>query len=564
MDEIRKKVCQARRWLMFQQFLRVGAWSMFFGLLGALAAILLTRIWAFSFLLDEDRLAWWAWGWLVGGFVAGLFVAIVLVCLTRRNRLDAAIEVDRRFGLKERVSSVVAMDACDLKTPTGQALLKDTASRLSEVDVADRFHVKASWTALLPALPLTIAVLVVFFVRGATPEAIEAARAEQQLREQVAQSEDQFRKQVTRQKKQAEELGLKDAAKFLREIEQTYERQSKDEPAGRKQAMIRLNNIKKQAQQLRDKLAKSEEVRKRLNQLKDVKKGPADKAAKAIKDGDFKQAKDEVQKLAEKIRNDELGEQERKQLEKQLDSLQQRLSQHEQAKQELRDKIDEARRNGQTEKAEKLQDQLNRLAERDADMQQLEDVADKLRQASKNLKDGNREQAAKNLNDLASQLEDMQREMDQLETMDQLMDEISQAKNAMNCKQCQGKGCAECQGSGRKGQLAKAGGAGQQQGEGDPNARGLGEGQGAGDRPEQKTDAGVFDSKVGSNPKRGEVVRTGTAGGPNAAGRTRQEVKAAVVTSLSEDPEPVDGQPLPRAQREHAKQYFKLFREGGQ
>jgi len=138
-------------------------------------------------------------------------------------------------------------------------------------------------------------------------------------------------------------------------------------------------------------------------------------------------------------------------------------------------------------------------------------------------------------------------------------------KNAMNCKQCEGQGCAECQGNGKQGQLANAGGAGQQgDGKGDPNFNGLGEGQGAGDRPEKETDVGTFESRVGVDPKTGEVVRTGTTGGPNIAGRTREEVKSAVITSLSEEAGPVDDQPLPRAQREHAKQYFKLFREASE
>ena len=565
MDEIRSQVSRARKRLILQQFLGVASWCVFGGLLLALVAVLLPRIWAFPFLVEGNRLEWWSYSWLGGTSIVSLSAAAVLTYFTRRNSLDAAIEVDRRFDLKERVSSVVGMAPRDLESPSGKALLADAASRLAKVEMADQFHVKANWTAVLPALPLLIAVLVVFFVGGATPEAVEASIAEQAARDQVKKSEDKFREEVSRQKKEAEQMGLKDAARLLLEIERTYDKQKKDEKVDRKQAMIRLNNIKKKAEQLRNKLAKTDDMRKRLNQLKDVKQGPADKAGKALKDGDFRRAQQEMKKLAEKIRNNELGEKEQEQLEKQLAGLQQQLNEHEKAKEELRKKIAHARKDGQSDKAEKLQDQLNGLAERDQGMEQLKDLADKLSRASQDLKKGNKKQAAKDLDELASQLNEMQRQQDQLESMDQLMNKISQAKNAMNCKQCQGQGCSACQGTGKQGQLAKAGGAGQDgKGKSEPNPNGRGEGQGAGDRPEEKTDSGTFDSKVGADPQKGAVVRTGSVGGPNIAGRTREEVKAAVITSLREEADPVDGQPLPRSQREHAKQYFKLFREAGQ
>ena len=40
------------------------------------------------------------------------------------------------------------------------------------------------------------------------------------------------------------------------------------------------------------------------------------------------------------------------------------------------------------------------------------------------------------------------------------------------------------------------------------------------------------------------------------------EVQAAVLSSLAEEPEPLDNQPLPKVQREHTREYFNALREG--
>lgn len=87
----------------------------------------------------------------------------------------------------------------------------------------------------------------------------------------------------------------------------------------------------------------------------------------------------------------------------------------------------------------------------------------------------------------------------------------------------------------------------------------MGEGVGIGPRPEEKTDTGHYDSKVAAKLRPGEVVRTGDAGGPNLAGRSQEDVKEQILSSLSEAPDPITNQKLPRVHREHARQYNELY-----
>jgi hypothetical protein len=95
-----------------------------------------------------------------------------------------------------------------------------------------------------------------------------------------------------------------------------------------------------------------------------------------------------------------------------------------------------------------------------------------------------------------------------------------------------------------------------------PPGMGLGEGRGQGERPEARTDTGFYESRVRGDVKPGEAVTTGTASGPNRAGRTLEEVKNQIESNLSQDPDPLIDVRLPRKERDHTKEYFERYREG--
>lgn len=85
----------------------------------------------------------------------------------------------------------------------------------------------------------------------------------------------------------------------------------------------------------------------------------------------------------------------------------------------------------------------------------------------------------------------------------------------------------------------------------------MGEGRGSGSRDEEKGDTKSYDSRVGVTPKKGESYRIGDAGGKNIAGQSREERKAALQSAISKEADAQNDTPLPREQRENAKQYFE-------
>ena len=138
MNDLKKQVHLAQRRLLAQQFLSVAPWALFGTLAVAALAILLKKLVPME--IDGRT---WTIAWLVGGLLGGLALAIGITYWRRSGMLDAAIEVDHRCGLKERVSSCLALTPEEQDSEAGQALLEDAQRRIAQADV-EAVHEEAS------------------------------------------------------------------------------------------------------------------------------------------------------------------------------------------------------------------------------------------------------------------------------------------------------------------------------------------------------------------------------------------------------------------------------------
>ena len=91
---------------------------------------------------------------------------------------------------------------------------------------------------------------------------------------------------------------------------------------------------------------------------------------------------------------------------------------------------------------------------------------------------------------------------------------------------------------------------------------GMSEGQGIGDRPEEETDVGFFDTKASPKVGRGAASIVGEVEGPNLAGDVQQEVQEFLESAESRSVDPLTDQKMPRGHRGHAREYFDRLREG--
>src|SRR5688572_27661936 len=159
MDQIRRQVAQARRRLVLQQFLGVFPWCLFVALLIAAIALAIPKIWVLP--VDQNI---WLWSWVGGTAATAIVVALAWTFAVRRGTLDAAIEVDRRFGLKERVSSALSLQPQERESEAGRALIHDAVQRIEMVVVSEKFSVSTGWRPLLPVMPAIAAFALAFLV----------------------------------------------------------------------------------------------------------------------------------------------------------------------------------------------------------------------------------------------------------------------------------------------------------------------------------------------------------------------------------------------------------------
>ena len=547
MEELRSQVAKVRRRLFWDTTLRVIAWTLFVALCVAVIGLAIPKIWPLGIASSL-----WVKSWLFGGLVMGLLLGLLLAWRRAATALDAAIEIDRRYGLKERVSSTLAMDVDEAATEAGRALVEDASRRLDRIDVREKFSVRASAWNLAPLVPALIAFLLVAFV----PDARQAADADLStldVKKQIERSTEELKQRMASRRKQAEAQGLEDAKEVFEELERQANKLNQSDAGTRKKALAKLNDMAETVKQRRAEMGDREELRKQLAQLRNLKAGPAQKLSKAIKQGDFGKAAAELQKLQAKLQSGEIDEKQLEKMSEQLkqlgDKLQQMAQAHQQMKSDLQKQIEQAKQAGDMVKAGQLQRQLDQMQAQNQQMKQLQKLAQQMAQASQAAQKGEPGDAAAKMEAMAQSLQQMQSEADQLEMLEDALNQLASAKSALNCENCGGTGCPLCQG-----------GMG-----GSPSGMpgmGMGQGQGQGDRPESETGSRFYDSRVKGEVRRGKAVMTGFAGGPNRSGQALEEVKEAVSAGFGEGDDPLTGARLPRDHRKHAQQYFDSLRDG--
>ena len=557
MDQLEKQVARARRRLVCEQFAHRLTGCLFFSFFAATVAIALPK-----FLVIEPLPTFWAPGWLVGAGIAGVVAALGWTLFSRRTTLQAAIEIDQRYNLRERVASSLSLSAAERETEAGQAVMNDAIRAAGRIDVGQRFRLRITRRAWLPLVPALIAFCLAIFVGNREATSKPSSPNPQETTKQVKQSVEALRKKIAAKRKSLENQGLKDAEGILKEIEKGSLEISKQREINRAKAVVKLNDLGKTLEKRRQQIGGKEELKRQFNKLKTLNQGPLDKIADAIKQGDFKEAVKQVEKLQKQLAEGKLTKEQKEQLQNQLAQMQEKLAAaanaHQQAMENLQKQIGEQRRQGNMSKAGELQQKLDQLASQQPQTQCMREMCQQMAKAQQSMKQGDGEQAAEAMGQMAGQLAQMQQELDELEMLDAAMSELEMAKAAMGCEQCQGSGCKMCQGSGTKVGTGKGTGKGTGEGTGE----GMGMGSGKGPRPDEENATNLRDTRVRQKPGRGSVVFGGFAEGGNVRGTVLEELKEEMASLGAEPADPLTNERLPRSRREHAEQYFRSLREG--
>ncbi|MBN1591145.1 MAG: hypothetical protein JW888_16645 [Pirellulales bacterium] len=538
MDRIDKQVRRARQRLSLQRFLETCAWTCT-GTLGAsVALVLVGRFW-----LPELP----PWLWPAGAVVLGIAVAWVRTVAAGCRSIDAAVEIDQRFDLKERVSSAWAISETERQSQAGQALIADAARRVERIDVSARMRITPSRRLLYPLAPAALTLILIALVGPAENDHSAQAKGTA-ARKQFETSTRKLQRRLTEQHRKAETRNFSEIENILELLQQDLKRFRANPPADRKKALMKLNDWTKQLKDQRDKAAGADRLRDQLKKLKNLASGPGERLAKAMKQGDFGKAAEELERLREQLASENLDEPQRQQLAQQMAQMARKLEKiaeaHRKMEQTLENEIRKLRDIGQSEQASKFEEQLARLRRQLPRTDMLDKLAGQLKECSDCCKEDRLGEAHTAMQELSDHLGELQQESSQLEMLDEALDQMAQCRGEMCCPHCQGTGCPLCEtdqaGSGLR--------AGKDHVPGGPRGKQL--------------NAAFHDSKVAQEVGAGPMVVSGYAPGSNRKGNVGELIREQLETTTYGEADPTTTQQLPREYRKHVEEYRNRFGEG--
>lgn len=538
---LQRQLTRVSRRLFFQTLLDSTIWA-------CVAALFVATLWFFIQPNLLEKAAPWL-RWAVAGGIAGvaLLTAVIWTIVKAPSRLVAALSLDERFELKERVTTSLTLGGGMEHTPAGRALLADVNQRIDKLDVSSRFPLKMSWTAsLVPACALLL-VAVAFFYE---PTRIQAnlAKGKDKLAEAPANAQalEQKMKDLSRKNADKERPeGIKkseDIEKLEAELEKIAQgkRDTKEELRERIKEMTALEEAMRNKE--REMTEKSRSLKSQLQQLekqmqKGQQDGPARDLEKALAEGKLDKAAQEIEKLQKKLENKEMTTADREKLQKQLENLQKNLEKSADLK-EREEKLKKANLDPET-----LAREMKRLTEDKKKLQELKELADKLGKCQQCLKEGSMENAAEALQAAGKQLQEMDLNDKDLENLRESLARLSDAMDSAGEGMDQGKESKMI-----TGQYSEE------------NDGGIG----AGRRPlGEKAPFKSFEAKQKAEMDlKGKKIFDGYVPGQSYKKKSSVEIEGEIRQAAQDAPEAVEQQRIPRAYRDSAKGYFRNL--GGQ
>ena len=548
MSEFDKPIGRAWRRMRMQRFLSALVWCWGAGLAGVAAVI------AYEKIADRSLpVADWVPFAVAAG--AGLLVAMGIALFTGPSRVDAAVAIDRRFGLNDRLATVLTLPIDLRDTSAGRALMADTLRHVGGLSIAEQFGLALPRRAWVPLVPAALAVGLLFVPEWAKDSRASTSNAPVKKvdKELAVKQLKTIAKSIAQKQKDAEAQQLSaETQQILAEIQKAADKLSKSPPAEKDKVLVEMNKLQDAVKERQKQVGSSEQIAKQLQQLKEMaNEGPADEFAKDMAKGDFEKAASELKKLADKLKSGKMSEGEKKALAEQLQDMKkqmEKLANMEQRKKQL----EEALKSGAISK-EQYDKQMDKLAQQSKDLQKMSQMAQQMEKAADAMAKGDMKKAADALGMSEQQLAELAKEAQELESLDSALADIQDAKDGMANDGMNQLG-DRMNGMNRMGM-------GNRPGDGDGN--GMGRGRGQGDRPEAEDRTATYNSKTPSQVGKGKAIVEGFAKpGKQTKGDSLIEIQGTVEASAVEQAEALSNQKIPKSIKKHAISYFDMIRKG--
>lgn len=517
-------------------------------------------------------LAWflaepWLWDappdglrWLVLAAAAGvgLLAGTGWAVVGRPTREAAALELDRRFDLRERVTTALGLLPAERESPAGQAVLGDASAKVAGLRVGDKFPIRPRWSlGGVPLLAALIAAAVFFYhpdtssASGDDPRPDAGRKLATKAPGDAAKLPTQpFTKQAVPD--QLDRKKSADLQKLEEELNAAMEKWRQNEPKDEQQAREKVTELTALEEKLKkfkegelQKLKQTEQQLQQLEQLtreKEFDDGPAKELNDALSKGNLKKAQEDVDELRKKAKAQKLDATNLDRLDNQMKEMAKQLRNDKANKdkaEQLQKKIDQAKKEGKD--AEALERELEQLrADAKQAGEQMEKLAQKMEKIRQLAEKGDLEEMAEELKQMGDQLKGVEQEVQDLEDAD---DYLQKLRDELR------KACKQCKGEGRGNELKQSDDA-----EWTPGTT-----PATGKRTEDKdAKTSTKDERVrGLFDKNGQKRYAGAVKGPAFTKKSTVELGQQIQQAAQEAPQAMDSQQVPKEAQAGVKEYFE-------
>ncbi|MEM9560857.1 MAG: hypothetical protein AAF995_11160 [Planctomycetota bacterium] len=572
MSDIERVLRQASRRLMLTDWLR----TLVVVLAGVIALLVLLRL-TQKFVPMDIR---WDLAF-AGAGVFALGASALWTFIRRRKALAVARELDERGGLRESLSTALAVEQAD--DPWSKLIVRTAQERARRVVVRDVIPVRtpAAWPAALGA---AVALAAVWWLPQRDVTGLFAQREAEQEREVEVQ---QARAEVEEAQEELRQA-LADAGLELELPGEDFSEGDQIDPTAptspeeiRRSAIKRLTNLADQLEDVTksDEAAQVEAVRDAMRRLRTPSPGPASEMARAMAQGDFAKASQELDQLAQQLASGEMSEEQKQQLAEQAQQLKEQLEQLAENRQQLEEQLRAAGMSeAQAQQAARSPEAMQQALEQNENLseeqkQQLQQAAQAQQQASDSMgamsqamgqmsqgaQAGSDSQAAEGMNSMGGQLSSLEQMQAEMGAASAAMNQVQQQLSKMQHSQCEGGNCSSgaCSGMGE----AKWGAYSFNAGQGNRMSQGSGSGnqpgQGMGPGPEeQAVDFLLNSEKASVTTTEGPIIASSFVFGSQIRGESTAQFGEIVGSAKVQAAEAIESKRVPREHENAVQHYF--------
>lgn len=313
----------------------------------------------------------------IGLGAAVLFVGILCAFVPAVTLVEAAGAVDAAAGWKERLSSALALGRVD--HPMEQALVDDIRARLGQRAPSDLFPWRAPRE--LRFLPLVVVAIIVAarFVPSLDLFGVQAREKEKREQEkEIAVAIEKLKDQRRELEKAKEHQPTERLQQALAKIDQLMAELQKNPPPEKQEMLAQISKLADELQKMKNELAQAQAQAEKLQKAASKETAEQGEFGKLLKEGKFKEAAQELAKLQKKMQDGKLSKEDQEKLEKQLERLAEKLK-NEKDMSDLKDKMAKAMQGAEKGDQQAMDDLKQSLESLDGEMDEAESLAEALK-----------------------------------------------------------------------------------------------------------------------------------------------------------------------------------------